>query len=243
MGIFKKLLSWLEGLAVKHHKKPKDYHYKDLKTLDEIKASIPSGSVLVCSGTAPESRLIEEVDGTDFSHSAMIIRLHDDEELYLWTADTVDKMPDHIHKMKNEDHPGTHLLKLREYLSKLDEYYPSPDGSKYRFAVARLEGVEVNQKQLWEVMYEYDGTPFPPTKEEFEHFLEGQLDIDSGMQNSFCAQMVANTYQKMGWLKTDHPPNHYDPGAFARTESINRELINGARLAKPEYFKLSNEPL
>lgn len=238
MGVLKKLLQWLENLAVKRHHKPKGYDRGELRTLDEIKPGIPCGSVLVCSGTAPESRLIEEVDGTDFSHSAMIVRFHDDEELYLWTADTVDRMPDAIHKMKNEDHPGTHLLNLRNYLANLDRFYPSPDGSKYRFAIARLKGVEVDEKKLWDVMYEYDGTPFPPTKEEFWHFIEGQADVDTGMQTSFCAQMVANTYQKMGWMKIDHPPNHYDPGAFARTDSINRELTNGARLESPEYFKL-----
>lgn len=238
MSILKDLLQWLEKLAVKRHQKPDGYDPDKLPTLDQIKPSIPCGSVLLCSGTAPESRLIEEVDGTDFSHSAMIVRLDHHDELYLWTADTVDKMPDAIHKMKNEDHPGTHLLVLKDYLANLDKYYPSPDGSKYRFAVARLEGVTVDQKKLWEVMYAYDGTPFPPTKQEFEHFLEGQADVDSGMQNAFCAQMVANTYQKMGWMKTDHPPNHFSPGAYAKTEEINQELTGGARLAAPVYFKL-----
>lgn len=238
MGILSDILEWAEKIAVIIHKPPKDYDESKLKTLDELSAGIPCGSVLLCSGTAAESRLIEEVDGTDFSHSAMIVRFHGDPTLYLWTADTVDQLEDQIHKESDLEHPGTHLLILEDYLADLDKFYPSPDGSKYRFAVARLGGVDVDEDKLWEVMFEYDGTPFPPTEEEFLHWLEGQADIDSGMMNSFCAQMVANTYQNMGWMDTKHPPNHYNPGSFAKTKQINGDLLGKAQLAKPEYFKL-----
>lgn len=238
MAIIKDVLEGAEDIAVKLHKKPEDFNQSQLNTLDEIAHTITCGSVLLCSGTAAESRLIEEVDHTDFSHSAMIVRFHDDHQLYLWSADTVDRLEDQIHKESNPDHPGTHLLVLKDYVANLDKYYPSPDGSKYRFAVARLRGVDIDEKRLWSVMYEYDGTPFPPTSQEFLHWLEGQADIDSGMLNSFCAQMVANTYQKMGWLKLDHPPNHYNPGSYAKTDEINNELVGGASLEHPQYFKV-----
>ncbi len=238
MGILKDVLDEAEDLAVRLHHQPKDYAEAELDTLADIADSIGCGSVLLCSGTAAESRLIEEVDGTDFSHSAMIVRLHGHPQLYVWTADTVDKLEDQIHKEANPDHPGTHLLMLDEYLANLDKYYPSPDGSKYRFAVARLYGVDIDEQRLWSVMYHYDGTPFPPTKQEFLHWLEGQADIDSGMLNSFCAQMVANTYQQMGWLSSKHPPNHYNPGSYAKTAKINKEMIGPAGLRTPQYFRL-----
>jgi hypothetical protein len=238
MGILSDILEWAEKIAVAIHKPPKNYDPSKLKTLDEIKDRIPCGSVLLCSGTAGESRLIEEVNGTDFSHSAMVVRFHNDPTLYVWTADTVDELEDQIHKEQNPDHPGTHLLVLKEYLAGLDKFYPSPDGSKYRFAIAKLSGVRVDEKKLWSVMFEYDGTPFPPTEEEFFHWFEGQADIDSGIQNAYCAQMLANTYQKMGWLDTKHPPNHYNPGSFARPATINGDLLGEAELGKPAYFKL-----
>jgi hypothetical protein len=238
MGILGKVLEEAEEWAVKNHKTPEDYDPAKLKTLDELAASIPCGSVLLCSGTAAESRLIEEVDGTDFSHAAMIVKFHDNDELLVWTADTVDVLDDQIHKMENIKHAGTHLLKLKDYISSLDRIYPSPDGSTYRFAVARLKGVKADEKKLWDIMYKYDGTPFPPTSEEFLHWIEGQFDIDSGMDNSFCAQMVAKTYQEMDWLSNDHPANHYNPGSFAKTEMFNEQLINGAKVEAPEYFKL-----
>ena len=245
MSILNDLLTAGENDAVKDHKAPADYDESKLKTLTELAATIPCGSALLCSGTAAESRMIEQVDGTDFSHSAMIVRFHhdqqglDDQQLYVWTADTVDKLDDQIDKLSDKKHPGTHLLKLKDYLASLDKLYPSPDGSKYRFAVARLSGVKIDEKQLWSVMYQYDGTPFPPTKQEFMHWIEGQLNINAGMLNAFCAQMLANTYQKMGWLSKKHPPNHYNPGSFAKTEQINKQLMAGAQLAKPEYFKLA----
>jgi len=238
MGILQKILKKAEQWAVFNHKAPNNYNEEKLKTLDNIASSITCGSVLLCSGTAAESRLIEEVDQTDFSHAAMIIKFHKKNELYVWTADTVDIMDDQIKKEKNLKHAGTHLLKLKDYIANLDKLYPSPDGSKYRFAVARLKGVIANEKKLWEIMYEYDGTPFPPTSEELLHWLAGQFDIDTGMDNSFCAQMVARTYQEMGWLSAENPANHYNPGLFAITEQINKELTGGAQLEEPEYFKL-----
>ena len=146
-------------------------------------------------------------------------------------------LEDRIDKVADKNHPGTHLLDLKDYVSNLDKLYPSPDGAKYRYAVARLHGVEVDEGKLWSVMYKYDGTPFPPTAKEFAHWLEGQLNIDTGLDSAFCAQMLANTYQKMGWLKSDHPPNHYNPGSFAKTEQINKGLEGGAVLDKPQYFK------
>lgn len=238
MKLAKDALDAAEKLAVKRHQTPADYDPATLPTLGTIAPTIPCGSVLLCSGTAAESRLIEEVDRTDFSHSAMVVRFHGDGRLYLWTADTVDTLDDQIAKDADRRHPGTHLLVLDEYLSKLDRLYPSPDGSTYRFAVAKLAGVEVDEPRLWSVMYAYDGTPFPPTQQEFLHWIEGQANIDSGMTSSFCAQMVANTYQQMGWMTTDHPPNHYNPGSFANTERINADLVGGATLDAPHYFKL-----
>ncbi len=238
MGIFETLLEKAEQWAVKKHKAPENYDESKLKTLDEIAESITCGSVLLCSGTAAESRLIEEVDETDFSHAAMIVKFPHSEELYLWTADTVDVLVDEIKKEDNLKHAGTHLVKLKEYISILDKIYPSPDGSTYRFAVARLNGVNVDEKKLWSIMYDYDGTPFPATSDELLHWLAGQLDIDTGMDSSFCAQMVAKTYQRMGWLSEDKPANYYNPGSFAKTDEINNDLLNSAFLSEPEYFKL-----
>ncbi|MCU7891777.1 MAG: hypothetical protein KZQ78_09245 [Candidatus Thiodiazotropha sp. (ex Ustalcina ferruginea)] len=83
MAIMKDILEGAEDLAIKLHKKPEGYNQADLKTLDEIADTITCGSVLLCSGTAAESRLIEEVDHTDFSHSAMIVRFHGDPKLSL----------------------------------------------------------------------------------------------------------------------------------------------------------------
>lgn len=238
MSIFEKLLEITEKIAIKKHKAPSNYDESKLKSIDKITHQISCGSILLCSGTAAESRLIEEVDKTDFSHAAIIVKFHNNTELYVWTADTVKELDDKITKGDDIKHSGSHLLILKDYVEKLDHIYPSPDGSKYRFAYANLTGIIPDLKKLWKIMYKYDNTPFPSTSDEFKHFIEGQLNIDSGMENSFCAQMVAKTYQEMGWLNQKHPANYYNPGSFAKTEKINHKLINGAKLEAPIYFKL-----
>ncbi len=238
MGFGTRLFKIVKKIAARIHRPPKGYAVEYLPRLVEIADSIPCGSVLLCSGTSAESRLIEEVDGTDFSHSAMVVSFQGSPQLYLWTADTFDRLDDCIDKLLEKKHAGTHLLKLEDYIAAQDVCFPSKDGSQYRFAIARLTGVSVDERKLQRIMYQYDGTPFPSTEEEFKNWVKGRLDIDSGLNSAFCAQMLAITYQKMGWLKVLHPPNHYGPGYFAKTEKVNKALQGGAKLAPPQYFKL-----
>lgn len=235
--VAEEVLEELEDAAVKYHKSPDGYDITTIPTFDEIKEDISCGSILMCSGTAAESRLIQRVEGTDFSHAATIIRYEGDDSFYLWTADTVDKMEDQIQKLDDVYHSGTHLLMLEEYMANLDSYYPSPDGSKYRFAVGRLSGVVVDYAKLKAVLHEFDGTPFPTTEEEFTNYGKGKLGIDAGMDTAFCGQMLSNTYKHMGWMGDDHPPNYYGPGSFAETDRVNKSLIGGAKIGPPVYFK------
>jgi hypothetical protein len=43
----------------------------------------------------------------------------------------------------------------------------------------------------------------------------GRLGWDSGLGHMFCSMLVAKTYQEVGLLNTDHPPNYYSPSSFS----------------------------
>ena len=50
------------------------------------------------------------------------------------------------------------------------------------------------------------------------------------MEDIYCAELVALTYQRMGLLTDQRPPNWYDPGRFWSGDRLSLE--NGAELGE-----------
>lgn len=233
MGMIEKLFNVSKDYATKVHKVPNEYKEEDLPVLEDIIDDIPTGSILLCSGVAPESRLIQEVSRTDFSHSAMIVRLKDKDDVYLWSADVITRLQCNIAKKRC---PGTHLLTLKEYLKTVNKIYLSPDGSRYRFAISKLRTNKLDENHMLEIFQKLSCHPFPETKEEFLNWLKGQARISSNNDRFFCSHLLAFTYQELGLMKKKYPPNHYSPGQFSR-RSINNHLEKGVYLEEYIYFK------
>ncbi|MBY9073879.1 hypothetical protein K1X13_03495 [Nocardioides sp. WL0053] len=73
-----------------------------------------------------------------------------------------------------------------------------------------------------------DGTPFPATATLAGRWLRGRLRRPAPVESTYCAEVVAGTYQAMGLLAGDRPTNYYDPGNFWSGDDL--ELTAGARL-------------
>ena len=74
---------------------------------------------------------------------------------------------------------------------------------------------------------ELDGRTFPATRSLATGWVKGRVKRNAGLEQLFCAEVVAITYERMGLLGTERPPNWYDPGKFW---SGNRLELNGATL-------------
>ena len=231
-----RFLSWLGWFVRQHHYPPDGYDESKLPTLDDIKDTIPDGSLLLGSGNVSVSRLIEVVQGSDFSHSGIIIRLYGDDELYLWTSDGGYSIDDQIHKERHSQKPGVSLVVLRDFMKTQHDVSGGPD-PKYRFAVARVKGVSVDSEKLKAFMLTYDGVTFPKGAGLLA-WLKGLAGIEAGDRAMFCSQLVAKTYQLMGWLQYKHPPNYFTPSLFSKPEVFNRQLVEGITVKAPEYFKV-----
>jgi hypothetical protein len=48
------------------------------------------------------------------------------------------------------------------------------------------------------------------------------------VETTYCAEVVASTYQAMGLLGDQRPTNYYDPGSFWSGDDL--PLLGGARL-------------
>ena len=61
---------------------------------------------------------------------------------------------------------------------------------------------------------ENSGRRFPSTGSLARRWLLGRIRRGVSLEDMYCAELVAITYQRMGLLGDDRPPNWYDPGRF-----------------------------
>jgi len=73
-----------------------------------------------------------------------------------------------------------------------------------------------------------DGTPFPATAALAGRWIAGRRRRAANVETTYCAEVVAATYQAMGLLGDDRPTNYFDPGSFWSGDEL--QLLAGARL-------------
>jgi hypothetical protein len=79
-----------------------------------------------------------------------------------------------------------------------------------------------------------DGTPFPSTLALAGRWVRGRRHRRRGaastgdVATTYCAEVVASTYQSMGLLGDERPTSYYDPGSFWSGDEL--ELLLGATL-------------
>ena len=83
-----------------------------------------------------------------------------------------------------------------------------------------------------------DGTPFPSTAALAGRWFRGRLRRPAPVETTYCAEVVAATYQEMGLLTGKRPANYYDPGSFWSGDHL--EMAGGARLS--EEIKVAMPP-
>jgi len=64
------------------------------------------------------------------------------------------------------------------------------------------------------VVQERDAARFPTTRRLAARWLKGRARREASMEDLYCAEVVAMTYQAMGLLDDRRPVNWYDPGKF-----------------------------
>jgi hypothetical protein len=90
-----------------------------------------------------------------------------------------------------------------------------------------------------ETVARLDGTPFPSTAAMVGRWMRGRFRRSAPVEFTYCAEVVAATYQAMGLLDTTLPPNYYDPGKFWSGDEL--PLLGGAVLG--EEIRVDVPPL
>ena len=139
----------------------------------------------------------------------------------MWHAELGKGLPDvwsgkhqrgvQLHDLRAAVEQWSHRYDQRAWLRQLDvEVTPDMEDAVLR-TIARL-----------------DGTPFPSTAALVGRWARGRVRRQAGAELTYCAEVVASTYDAMGLLPGDRPTNYYDPGRFWSGDDL--DLQRGARL-------------
>lgn len=192
-------------------------------SLDDAVALARTGDVWIFRGRSGADRAIRAMTNAPVNHVGMALVV-DDLPPLMWHAELGRTLPD---AWTGQHQRGAQLHDLRDavcvwagrhgqraWLRQLDPPVGTAQTDAALQTVARL-----------------DGTPFPSGVRMAGRWLRGRLPGVStpprALENAYCAEVVATTYQAMGLLQPGRRAGSYDPGSFWSGDELD---LRGARL-------------
>jgi len=179
-----------------------------------------TGDLWLFRGRSTADHAIRAITNAPVNHVAMAVVL-DDLPPLLWHAELGRGLLDvwtgthhrgvQLHDLLSAVEQWSHRYNQLTWLRQLD----SPVTRAMEDALLRTIG--------WT-----DGTPFPAAATLAGRWLRGRLRRPASVELTYCAEVVAGTYQAMGLLPTNRPANYYDAGKFWSGDAL--QLAGNARL-------------
>jgi len=189
-------------------------------TLDQAVDLTHTGDLWLFRGGSPADHVIRTLTNSPVNHVGMAVVLEDMPPL-MWHAELGRSLPD---VWTGGHHRGVQLHDLHDAVVVWSDRYSQ------RAWVRQLVTTVTRQMEddLLRVIARMDGTPFPGTASLVGRWARGRVRRAAPVETTYCAEVVAATYQAMGLLPGDRPTNFYDPGSFWSGDGL--ELIGGAML-------------
>lgn len=181
-----------------------------------------TGDLWLFRGRKAADRAIRVVTNSPVNHVAMAVTIEDLPPL-LWHAELGQSLPD---AWTGEAHRGAQLHRLEDAVNTWVHRY----GQTAYFRQLDHEVTHAMEDEVLRVVNEYDGHRFPHTMGLARHWLFGRVRRGVPLEDIYCAELVALTYQRMGLLDGHRPVNWYDPGRFWSGDRL--ELSEGATLSE-----------
>jgi hypothetical protein len=189
-------------------------------SLAEAASITRSGDVWLFTGRKLADRAIRAATNSPVNHVAMVLAI-DDLPPLLWHAELGRSMVDvwtgelqrgaQLHRLTDAADTWVNRYGQRAFLRQLDPV-----------ASAAMEDAALG------VVQELSGRRFPTTLGLVGHWLKGRARRSVSLEDIYCAELVALTYQRMGLLDDARPLNWYDPGRFWSGDRL--QLAGGAVL-------------
>lgn len=165
-----------------------------------------TGDVWLFRGRSVADRAIRIFTNSPVNHVGMVLAI-DDLPPLIWHAELGASMPN-VWTGRRER--GAQLHRLDRAVSVWTNRY----GQQPWFRHIDIEATTEMENAALSVVAEYSGRSFPSTRTLARHWLAGRARRHVSLTDVYCAELVAVTYERMGLLGSDRPPNWYDPGRF-----------------------------
>lgn len=175
-------------------------------SLTDAAAIARTGDVFLFRGPTVADRAIRAFTNSPVNHVGMVVAI-DDLPPLLWHAELGKSLPD---VWSGELQRGTQLHRLVDAVSTWHHRY----GQLAWMRQIDPEVTRAQEDEVLRVINEYDGRAFPRTGSLVKGWIRGRARRRSDLEQIFCAEVVAITYERMGLLDATRPPNWYDPGKF-----------------------------
>jgi hypothetical protein len=189
-------------------------------SLDEAVEFSRTGDIWLFRGPSVADKAIRAVTNSPVNHVAMAVVL-DDLPPLLWHAELGQALSD---LWTGTRHRGVQLHDLGAAVMVWAKRY----GQHAWLRQLDHPVTEEMEDELLRVIARMDGTPFPAVLSLARRWVSGRVRRAAPLETIYCAEVVASTYQAMGLLRTDRPPNWFDPGSFWSGDRL--ELLGGATL-------------
>lgn len=175
-------------------------------TMSDALAEARTGDVWLFRGRSVADRAIRLFTNAPVNHVGMVLAI-DDLPPLIWHAELGASMPN---VWTGERARGAQLHHLERAVSVWTHRY----GQDPWFRQIDVDATREMEDAALAVVAEYSGRAFPSTASLAKHWLTGRVRRHVSLTDIYCAELVAVTYERMGLLGDERPPNWYDPGRF-----------------------------
>lgn len=199
-------------------------------SLHDAAAITATGDIWLFRGRSNADKAIRLFTNSPVNHVAMAVAI-DDLPPLAWHAELGSSLPDVWSGARRR---GAQLHRLEHAVSVWVHTY----GQRAWFRQIDIAATTRMEDQILATVQEYDGRAFPRTGALARRWLLGRIRRPVPLEDLYCAELVAVTFERMGLLEARRPANWYDPGRFWSGDRL--ELI-GASLG-PE-IEITDVPL
>ncbi len=175
-------------------------------SLEEAASITRSGDVWLFTGKKLADRAIRAATNSPVNHVAMVLAL-DDLPPLLWHAELGRSIPD---VWTGTLQRGAQLHRLVDAASTWVNRY----GQKAYFRQIDPVATAAMEDRALAVVEEMTARRFPTTGKLVSRWLKGRARRAASLEDIYCAELVALTFERMGLLDEGRPVNWYDPGKF-----------------------------
>ena len=199
----------------------------DIREYADVRPELKTGDIVLMGGTSIFSRAIRMLTGSRWSHVGMVMKIDKPDMVLLWESTTNGHDKD---VQTGEIKRGVQLVPLskrvRDHTGNLG-FRPLSRG----LAPDETAALDRFRHSVKDKGYDFDGLELLRAALDSGLFWENREDLSA----YFCSELIAETYQAVGFLGEDKPSNEYTPDDFSSQASRPLGLLNGVALG-PEII-------